>query len=106
MCVCVCVCVQADPQLQPVNLLEMRSIFPESPLQSPEVLLPGSASRFCPKQDVFSSTLSAVPATSSLLNKLKLPFAIHIHPYKEMPLNVSHKMITVYTYVLMNSVCS
>ena len=42
-----------------------------------------------PDPSVFCSTMSTVPATSGLLNKMKLPFAIHIHPFKDSKAKVS-----------------
>lgn len=80
---------QADPLLRPVNLLETRDLLPSSHLSPPETVLPGNLGQFNPSPAVFCSTMNAVPATSSLLNKLKLPFAVHIHPYREIPQNVS-----------------
>ena len=83
---------QADPLLRPVNLLEKRDLLPSSCLTPPETVLPGNLGQFNPSPAVFCSTMNAVPATSSLLNKLKLPFAVHIHPYKEMHQSVSNVM--------------
>ena len=34
---------------------------------------------------VFSCTLNAVPETQGLLDKSRLPFGIHLHPFKELP---------------------
>ncbi|XP_064387627.1 protein transport protein Sec24A-like isoform X2 [Halichondria panicea] len=76
-----------DPNLQPVNIIETRDILPATPITAPPTVLPGNLSRYIPKENVFCSTMSAVPATSSMLNKLKLPLAIHIHPFKDMPNN-------------------
>lgn len=86
--------IQNDPNLQPVNIIETRDILPATPITAPPTVLPGNLSRYVPKENVFCSTMNAVPATSSMLNKLKLPLAIHIHPFKDMPNNVS----TVCTY--------
>ena len=80
---------QVDPNLQPVNLMESRNIIPSSPIVPPPVALPNNLSKFAPNHKVFCSTMNAVPATNGLLNKLKLPFAIHIHPFKDMTHNVS-----------------
>ena len=79
---------QSDPNLQPVNILESRSIIPSSPLVPPSPALPNNLTRFTPNHKVFCCTMNAVPATNGLLNKLKLPFAIHIHPFKDMTSNV------------------
>ena len=78
-----------DPLLQPVNLLEKRDLLPSSSLAPPDIVLPANLGQFNPSPSVFCSTMNTVPATSGLLNKLKLPFAVHIHPYKELPQNVS-----------------
>lgn len=75
---------QSDPELQPVNLLENRNILPSTPLTPPPIVLPGGMGSFNPPQSVFCCTMNAIPATNNILNKLKLPLAIHIHPYKEM----------------------
>ena len=66
-----------------MNLLESRNILPATPLSYSTPLLPGHLRDHCPDPAVYCSTMSTVPATSSLLNKLKLPFAIHIHPFKD-----------------------
>ena len=79
---------QSDPNLQPVNILESRSIIPSSPLVPSSPALPNNLTRFTPNHKVFCCTMNAVPATNGLLNKLKLPFAIHIHPFRDMTSNV------------------
>lgn len=81
---------QSDPNLRPVNVLECRNILPPTPIVPPSAILPANLSRFNPSHKVFCCTMNAVPATSGVLSKLKLPFAIHIHPYKDMPHNVSN----------------
>lgn len=80
---------QSDPNLQPISLMETRNIIPQSPIVPPSVALPNNLARFTPDHKVFCCTMNTVPATNSLLNKLKLPFAIHIHPFKDMAHNVS-----------------
>ena len=97
MCVCVYrtvlstphVLLQVDPELKPVNMMESRNIMPSTPLKPPKIVLPGGLGVFNPKPEVMCSTMNAVPTTSSLLSKMKLPLAIHIHPYKDIPMMVS-----------------
>ena len=72
------------PELQPVNIVETRSIMPSEPIRQPRITLPGGLQVYGAHPSVFCSTMNTVPATGSLLNKIKLPFAIHIHPYKDM----------------------
>lgn len=73
-----------DPELQPINLLENRNILPATPLKHPEATLPGNLGRYNSKPSVFCCTMNAIPSSSGLLGKLKLPLAVHIHPYREM----------------------
>ena len=81
--------LQSDPNLRPVNVMECRNVLPTTPIVPPPAVLPANMSRFNPNHKVFCCTMNAVPATSGVLSKLKLPFAVHIHPYKDMPHNVS-----------------
>ena len=99
-CTCTCTCIlvilhayiytrsQADPELKPINLMETRNVMPPTPLTPPKIVLPGGLGVFSPNPDVMCSTMNAVPTTSSLLNKMKLPLAIHIHPYKDLSMQV------------------
>jgi protein transport protein SEC24 len=74
---------QILPELQPVKILENRNIIPSRPIPYPLPPLPSHLSNVGPDPLVFCSTMNSVPATSGLLNKMKLPFAIHIHPFKD-----------------------
>lgn len=69
--------------------METRSIMPSEPIKQPRITLPGGLQLYGAHPSVFCSTMNTVPATGSLLNKIKLPFAIHIHPYKDMNKQVS-----------------
>ena len=80
--------------MKPVNIMETRLILPPTPLTPPKIVLPGGQGSFNPKPEVMCSTMNAVPATSALLSKMKLPLAIHIHPYKEL-----NKQVCIYTYI-------
>lgn len=71
------------PDIQPVNVQEVRNILPTTPIKVSTPLLPQHIRDLNPDPSVFCSTMSTVPATSGLLNKMKLPFAIHIHPFKD-----------------------
>ena len=81
------------PELQPVNLLENRNILPTQPLEHPLPSLPGHLVSRGPDPGVFCCSMNSIPATSSLLNKMKLPLAIHIHPFKDS----KAKVIYMYT---------
>ena len=74
--------------MQPVNLLETRNILPPSEVRPPPIVLPNGMSKYAPDHRVFCCTMNAIPATSSLLSKTKLPLAIHLHPYKDMATKV------------------
>uniref|UniRef100_A0A1X7U3G3 Uncharacterized protein n=1 Tax=Amphimedon queenslandica TaxID=400682 RepID=A0A1X7U3G3_AMPQE len=74
---------QVLPNIQPVNVQEVRNILPATPITVSTPLLPQHLRDLNPDPSVFCSTMSTVPATSGLLNKMKLPFAIHIHPFKD-----------------------
>uniref|UniRef100_A0A1X7SVB3 Uncharacterized protein n=1 Tax=Amphimedon queenslandica TaxID=400682 RepID=A0A1X7SVB3_AMPQE len=74
---------QLLPNIQPVNVQEVRNILPATPITVSTPLLPQHLRDLNPDPFVFCSTMSTVPATSGLLNKMKLPFAIHIHPFKD-----------------------
>ena len=69
--------------------MESRDILPDMPITAPPPVLPGNLSRYSPHESVFCCTMNAVPASNSMLSKLKLPLGIHIHPFKDMPNNVS-----------------
>lgn len=64
--------------------MEVRNVMPQTPLTPPKIILPGGLGVFNPKPEVMCSTMNAVPTTSGLLNKMKLPLAMHIHPYKDL----------------------
>lgn len=47
---------------------------------------------------VFRCTLTAIPQTSSLLNKARLPLGILIHPFKDLSVSMSIKYCIVINY--------
>ena len=69
--------------------MEVRNVMPQTPLTPPKIILPGGLGVFNPKPEVMCSTMNAVPTTSGLLNKMKLPLAMHIHPYKDLSIQVT-----------------
>ena len=79
---------QTDPELKPVNMMETRNVMPQSPLIPPKIVLPGGLGVFNPKPEVMCCTMNAVPTTSNLLGKMKLPLAMHIHPFKDLSTQV------------------
>ena len=89
---------QLDPALRPVNLLESRNILPPTPITPPKIVLPAGLGGTNPKPEVMCCTMNALPTTSSLLGKLKLPLAIHIHPFKDVTGQV---LMYIRTYVLL-----
>lgn len=44
--------------------------------------------KFFPKNSVFRCTLNAIPKTSSLLEKSRLPFGIHLQPFRDLSVSV------------------
>ena len=78
------------PEVRPVNLMEQRHLLPPTPLSHPLPALPDHLKDHCPNPSVFTSTMTTIPATSSMLSKMKLPLAIHIHPYKDGTPQVRH----------------
>eukprot|EP00794_Sanderia_malayensis_P007166 gene7166-7972_t len=69
----------------PVNLLERRVIVPPVLVEPPAAPLSEDQKRKSISPNVFRCTLNAVPETSSLLNKSRLPFGIYIHPFRDIP---------------------
>ncbi|CAI8053137.1 Protein transport protein Sec24B [Geodia barretti] len=67
--------------------MEARQVLPQTPLVPPKISLPGGLGVFNPPPHIMCCTMNAVPTTSSLLGKMKLPLAIHIHPYKDVSMH-------------------
>lgn len=65
----------------PVNLRAHRHVLPTAPVRPTKPPLDRVHSRVNCDGKYMRSTLAAVPATSSLLNKTRLPFALHMQPY-------------------------
>ncbi|XP_046551665.1 protein transport protein Sec24A-like isoform X2 [Haliotis rubra] len=67
-----------------LNLMQERRLIPTDGL---ETVKPGFQHDFkkvnC-NPDIFRCTLNAIPQTSSLLNKARLPLGILIHPFKDL----------------------
>ncbi|XP_048248104.1 protein transport protein Sec24A-like isoform X3 [Haliotis rufescens] len=67
-----------------LNLMQERRLIPTDGL---ETVKPGFQHDFkkvnC-NPDIFRCTLNAIPQTSSLLNKARLPLGIIIHPFKDL----------------------
>nr|XP_039272639.1 protein transport protein Sec24A-like isoform X1 [Styela clava] len=81
-----------DDKHRPINIMMERRLLPlkkhqQKPLQFEAG--PGDRGLIPPKQkncntDVFRCTLNAIPSTQALLNKVKLPLGLIIHPFKDL----------------------
>jgi len=69
-----------------VNLMEQRlSVFPSSPIERPVAPITAELQKRNPDPEVMNCTFNAIPQTPNLHKQCKLPFGIHIHPFKAMP---------------------
>ncbi|KNC84537.1 hypothetical protein SARC_03240 [Sphaeroforma arctica JP610] len=66
------------------NLYQMGGMVPDVDEDGPTPQVPEQYKQRNCSQKFMRCTLSAVPNKKSLLQKAKLPFGIHIHPYTEM----------------------
>ncbi|XP_074647209.1 protein transport protein Sec24A-like [Tubulanus polymorphus] len=69
---------------RPVNLLQERHILPPDGVQTAKPVLPHDFKKVNCNPDVFRCTLNAIPQTQQLLNKVRLPLGILIHPFKDL----------------------
>ena len=81
--------------------METRNILPSQKIIHPLPKLPDHLLKCSPDPSVLCSTMNCVPASSSLLNKMKLPLAIHLHPFKDMKPKVNFLNINVFTIPLL-----
>lgn len=67
-----------------INLMEHRSIFPKDEKLTCLPPLPPDLITHNKYPEHFCSTLNVVPSSSSVLNKLKVPFGLVIQPFKDL----------------------
>ncbi|BFZ17692.1 hypothetical protein BsWGS_20731 [Bradybaena similaris] len=67
-----------------LNLLNERTLMPPDGIETAKPTLPPQFKNIYCNPDVFRCTLNAVPQTSSLLSKSRLPLGILIHPFKDL----------------------
>lgn len=69
---------------RPINLMQEKRLIPADGLETPKPSLYHDHKRVNCNPDVFRCTLNAIPQTSALLNKARLPLGILIHPFKDL----------------------
>ncbi|XP_069782754.1 protein transport protein Sec24B-like isoform X3 [Narcine bancroftii] len=74
---------QAEARKQ-INLLQERNILPPVPIQCPQSNLSPELRNLNCSPDLFRCTLMNVPQTQALLNKVKLPFGLLLHPFRDL----------------------
>uniref|UniRef100_T2MH92 Protein transport protein Sec24A n=1 Tax=Hydra vulgaris TaxID=6087 RepID=T2MH92_HYDVU len=67
----------------PVNLLEQRQVITPKPFSPPKPPIAPELIKKNANPNILRCTFNAIPQTSSLQKQCKLPFGIHIHPFKE-----------------------
>ncbi|KAK3738631.1 hypothetical protein RRG08_006729 [Elysia crispata] len=67
-----------------VNLLNERHLISPEGVETAKPTLPHDFKKVNCNPDIFRCTLNAIPQTSSLLNKARLPLGILIHPFKDL----------------------
>ncbi|CAG5124241.1 unnamed protein product, partial [Candidula unifasciata] len=67
-----------------LNLLNERQLMPPDGIETAKPTLPPQFKNVYCDPDVFRCTLNAVPKTSSLLGKSKLPLGVLIHPFRDL----------------------
>ncbi|XP_061197117.1 protein transport protein Sec24A-like isoform X3 [Saccostrea echinata] len=67
-----------------VNLLNEKNLLPPEGLEVVKPRLNNEYKKVNCQADVFRCTLTAIPQTSNLLNKARLPLGILIHPFKDL----------------------
>ncbi|XP_065315574.1 protein transport protein Sec24A-like [Gordionus sp. m RMFG-2023] len=74
---------------RPVNLFQNSQIFPYEAEKAPSPSIPENLEPFSCPTEYMRCSLNSVPQTHSLLDKIRLPFGIMIHPFndkQEIPL--------------------
>ncbi|RUS79855.1 hypothetical protein EGW08_012381 [Elysia chlorotica] len=67
-----------------INLLNERNLISAEGVETAKPTLPHDFKKVNCNPDIFRCTLNAIPQTSSLLNKARLPLGILIHPFKDL----------------------
>lgn len=73
-----------QPGSQMLNLLQVKNLIPREGVEMPKPNLPNESKKVNCSPEVFRCTLNAIPQTSGLLNKARLPLGILIHPFKDL----------------------
>eukprot|EP00112_Aurelia_sp_Birch-Aquarium-sp1_P005276 Seg1598.10 transcript_id=Seg1598.10/GoldUCD/mRNA.D3Y31 product="Protein transport protein Sec24B" protein_id=Seg1598.10/GoldUCD/D3Y31 len=71
--------------VQPIDLLERRVIVPPVPIKPPVAPVNEDFRKKAADPKVFRCTFNAIPESSSLLNKSRLPFGVYIQPFRDIP---------------------
>ncbi|KAL5018605.1 hypothetical protein ScPMuIL_004327 [Solemya velum] len=75
--------LQQDGQRM-INLLQEKILIPNDGVETPKPRIAHDFKKVNCSPDVFRCTLNAIPQTSSLQNKARLPLGILIHPFKDL----------------------
>ncbi|XP_012934788.1 protein transport protein Sec24A [Aplysia californica] len=67
-----------------VNLLNERQLMPPDGVETAKPILPHDFKKVNCSPDIFRCTLNAIPQTSALLSKARLPLGILIHPFRDL----------------------
>lgn len=76
--------INANGRKQVWNLMQERQLISPEGIETPIPALPHDWKQVNCSPEIFRSTLNAVPATSSLLQKARLPLGVLIHPFKDL----------------------
>ncbi|WAQ97426.1 SC24B-like protein [Mya arenaria] len=67
-----------------IDLLQQKKLLPPEGLEIPKPTIPNDNRSMNCNPEVFRCTMNAIPQTSALLNKSRLPLGILIHPFKDL----------------------
>lgn len=66
-----------------VDLLQHRQVLPPEAIQPPKIIMQQDFLKNC-SPDILRCTFTKIPETKTLLQKVKMPFGILIHPFKDL----------------------
>lgn len=67
-----------------IDLMQQRQLIGVEGVETPASCLPNEFSKSNVSSEIFRCTLMAIPQTSALLNKSRLPLGVIIHPFKDL----------------------
>lgn len=67
-----------------IDLMQQRQLIGAEGVETPANCLPNEFSKSNVSPEIFRCTLMAIPQTSALLNKSRLPLGVIIHPFKDL----------------------